>query len=74
MRRMDLDRVLRACRESKKFHKVQPFGYGCLEKATIYKKSPWEHMNSYTLKAKLEESDPVCEIGANYNVSSIFLL
>ena len=65
VRRMDLDRVYRACLESGKFYDVYPYGMGKdTEEATIYKANPWEHMNCYTLKAKLKQQDPWHTIGA----------
>ena len=68
VRRVDLDRVYRAIRESGLFYRVYPYGTGRDEAENVYKESPWSHLNCYQLKAKLNEADHWCNIGAKYNL------
>jgi hypothetical protein len=55
-RRMGIDRLYHACRQSDVFEMVSP--YVCMaerkKNAEIYKNKTWEHMNVYKLKAELK--------------------
>ena len=66
VRRVDLDRVYRATRESGFFHRVYPYGTGKKGAETVYKERPWSHLNCYQLRAKLNKADHWCHIGAKY--------
>ena len=68
VRRVDMDRVYRAARESGLFYHVYPYGTGKNNAEKVYKETPWSHLNCYQLKAKLNEADHWCKIGAKYNL------
>ena len=68
VRRVDMDRVFRATRESGLFHRVYPYGTGKNDAEKVYKEKPWCHLNCYVLKAKLNDGDHWCQIGAKYNL------
>ena len=61
-RRVDIDRLNRACRSSNLFKAVTP--YGGKKNDDIYKENTWQHMNVYKLKAELRSQPGVIwEIG-----------
>ena len=66
-KRIDVDRLYRAMRESSIFPSVRP--WGGKSNNDVYKKHAWEHMNTYKLKAVLngQPKNTWVEVGVTDN-------
>ena len=64
VRRLDNDRLFRALRESTVFERVWPWGCGTIAGTqTVYKATPWSHLNCYKLLCTLPGDTQPWEIG-----------
>ena len=67
-RRMDNDRLYRAIRDSSEFSDVWPWGSGPQKgRQSVYKTTPWTHLNCYKLLCMLPGDKQKWDIGVTDN-------